>query len=104
MNKYLLFLILCFPLKIFTQNLVPNPDFETKSGCPSGPGQYQMADSWFSANPATPDYFNDCSSTMEYGTEFNTKGGQMPHSGHGYMGIISEDLHQNPITNTWKLN
>jgi OmpA-OmpF porin, OOP family len=96
MNRTLLFLLFCLPLRIFSQNLVPNPDFESKSGCPSGPGQYQMSDSWFSANSATPDYFNDCSSAMEYGTEFNSKGGQVPHSGHGYMGIVSENLHQNP--------
>ena len=84
-----------FPAVLFSQNLVINPDFETKNGCPNASGQFILAEEWFSPNIGTPDYFNDCSSTMEYGTEYNTKGGQIPHSGHGYMGILSENLHNN---------
>jgi len=84
-----------FPAVLFSQNLVINPDFETKNGCPNASGQFILAEEWFTPNIGTPDYFNDCSSTMEYGTEYNTKGGQIPHSGHGYMGILSENLHNN---------
>jgi len=84
-----------FPAVLFSQNLVINPDFETKTGCPNASGQFILAEEWFSPNIGTPDYFNDCSSTMEYGTEYNTKGGQIPHSGHGYLGILSENLHNN---------
>jgi hypothetical protein len=84
-----------FPAVLFSQNLVINPDFETKTGCPNASGQFILAEEWFSPNIGTPDYFNDCSSTLEYGTEYNTKGGQIPHSGHGYMGIQSENLHNN---------
>jgi len=84
-----------FPAVLFSQNLVINPDFETKNGCPNASGQFILAEEWFTPNIGTPDYFNDCSSTMEYGTEYNTKGGQIHHSGHGYMGILSENLHNN---------
>ncbi|HZX62712.1 MAG TPA: hypothetical protein VFE66_05800 [Bacteroidales bacterium] len=93
--RILCVLLFMFPAVLFSQNLVINPDFETKNGCPNASGQFILAEEWFSPNIGTPDYFNDCSSTMEYGTEYNTKGGQIPHSGHGYMGILSENLHNN---------
>lgn len=93
------FLFLCFPflLPVFlvAQNLVPNSSFEEMSSCPVALGQFVLVDSWFTPNAGTPDYFNDCSVSMELGTEYNCKGGQLPHSGHGYMGFISEDLHRN---------
>jgi hypothetical protein len=93
--KILVFLLTLFPLALFSQNLVINPGFETKSGCPNASGQFLLTEEWFSPNSGTPDYFNDCSNTLEYGTEFNCKGGQIPHSGHGYMGFLSENLHNN---------
>jgi len=83
------------PVVLFSQNLVINSDFETKTGCPNASGQFVLVEEWFSPNIGTPDYFNDCSKTLEYGTEFNCKGGQIPHSGHGYAGILSENLHNN---------
>jgi len=88
-------LVFMFPAVLFSQNMVINSDFETKTGCPNSSGQFLLAEEWFSPNIGTPDYFNDCSSTLEYGTEYNAKGGQIPHSGHGYMGILSENLHNN---------
>jgi OmpA-OmpF porin, OOP family len=93
--KALIHILILFPMVTFGQNLIINPDFETHSGCPNTSGQYLLAEEWFSPNLGSPDYFNDCSNTLEYGTEFNCKGGQIPHSGHGYMGILSENLHNN---------
>jgi len=93
--RTLVFLLIIFPAVLFSQNLVINSDFESKTGCPNASGQFILAEEWFSPNIGTPDYFNDCSPTLEYGTEFNAKGGQIPHSGHGYMGIVSENLHNN---------
>jgi hypothetical protein len=95
MNKNLIILLIFLPLQIFSQNLVPNPDFENKHGCPTSPGQYPLVEEWFSPNTGTTDYFNDCSISIDFGTEFNCKGGQVPHSGHGYMGFNSENLHKN---------
>jgi OmpA-OmpF porin, OOP family len=80
---------------LFSQNLVINPDFEIHGDCPNTLGQYFLADGWNSPNNGTPDYFNDCSPSYDYGTEFNKKGGQVAHSGHGYMGIQMNDLHNN---------
>ena len=80
---------------LFSQNLVINSDFESKTGCPTASGQFLLTEEWFSPNVGTPDYFNDCSPTLEYGTEYNNRGGQIPHSGHGYMGFLSENLHSN---------
>ena len=93
------FITLCipilFPILLVSQNLVPNSSFEEMSSCPVALGQYDQVDSWFTPNAGTPDYFNDCSLSLDLGTEFNCKGGQIPHSGHGYMGFVSEDLHRN---------
>jgi hypothetical protein len=93
--KTICVLIFMFPAVLLSQNLVINSDFETKSGCPTASGQFILADEWFSPNIGTPDYFNDCSPSLEYGTEYNSRGGQIPHSGHGYMGILLENLHNN---------
>jgi hypothetical protein len=93
--RILSFILFMFPMVLFSQNLVINSDFESKTGCPKASGQFVLAEEWFSPNIGTPDYFNDCSPTLEYGTEFNSRGGQIPHSGHGYMGILCENLHKN---------
>ena len=77
------------------QNLVPNPGFENHLGCPTLPGQFRLVENWFSTGTGSPDYFNDCSPSMDYGTEFNFKGGQVPYEGHAYMGFQSENLHHN---------
>src|ERR1035437_4830693 len=95
MKKILLSLIILIPFSLFSQNLIPNPGFETYSDCPASLGQYQLAKFWSCPNAGTPDYFNDCTPTLEFGTEFNKKGGQIPHSGHAYMGFQSESLTRN---------
>jgi len=64
-----------------------NPGFEQNRGCPEKPGQINLANHWFSPNIGTPDYFHTCSPGLDYGTEFNKKGGRLPHSGMGYAGL-----------------
>jgi hypothetical protein len=91
----LLLLLLTLALWAPAQNLVPNPGFEIRSGCPSAPGQFRLVDSWISPNNGSPDYFNECSISMDFGTEFNRKGGQPAHGGQGYAGIQSENLNRN---------
>ena len=93
--KILSFLLFSLPCILSAQNHIPNSDFESRSGCPKASGQFILANEWFSPTFGTPDYFNDCSPALDYGTEFNTKGGQIPHSGNGYMGILLENLHSN---------
>ncbi len=87
MRRTLYLFLLLFPIAACSQNLVPNPGFEKKSDCPEKPGQITLANYWFSANPGTPDYFNSCSPGVDYATEFNKRGGQLPHSGNGYAGV-----------------
>ena len=93
-RQILLFLIIV-PISLSAQNLVRNPGFEQKNDCPAKPGQLNFAQFWYSPNTATPDYFNDCSPGLDYGTEFNKKGGQIPHSGHGYAGLQFYCLNRN---------
>jgi OmpA-OmpF porin, OOP family len=87
--------LLFMPATVFSQNLLRNPGFEEKSGCPDRPGQLSLANYWTSPTIATPDYFNDCSTGLDYGTEFNKKGGQLPHSGHAYAGLQFYNLNRN---------
>ncbi|MFZ4523441.1 MAG: hypothetical protein ACOYNC_17190 [Bacteroidales bacterium] len=87
MIRRLTLFLLLFPAVAFSQNLLRNPGFELKSDCPGRPGQINLADFWSSPNTATPDYFNDCATGLDYGTEFNKKGGQVPHAGHAYAGL-----------------
>ena len=77
------------------QNLVRNPGFEFQARCPDGPGQISYSNFWSSANLGTPDYYNDCSPGLDYGTEFNRKGGQIPHEGHAYAGLQFYNLNRN---------
>jgi len=93
--KYIIILLTVISFKAVSQNLVPNSDFETKGDCPTALGQINLASGWFSPNTGTPDYFNDCSASYSFGTEFNKKGGQIPYSGHGYGGILISNLHKN---------
>jgi hypothetical protein len=93
--KYLLILFLLLSVQSFSQNLVPNSGFESKIDCPSALGEIDFARGWISPNNGTPDYFNDCSASFDFGTEFNKKGGQIPYSGHGYGGIQINNLHKN---------
>ena len=87
MLRYILLIAILVPATLNAQNLVRNPGFEQKYGCPEKPGQISLAQSWCSPNAGTPDYFNDCSPGLDYGTEFNKKGGQLPHAGHAYAGL-----------------
>jgi OmpA-OmpF porin, OOP family len=87
--------IMFLPVLLSAQNLVRNPGFEQKNSCPERPGQISHADFWASPSSATPDYFNDCSTYLDYGTEFNLKGGQVAHTGHAYAGLQTHLLNRN---------
>ncbi len=95
MYRPILIVISLFPLFLFSQNLIPNPGFEQHRGCPEQPGQISLASHWFSPSIATPDYFNNCSPGLDYGTEFNKKGGQVAHSGNAYAGLQFYNLNTN---------
>ncbi len=70
------------------QNLVPNPNFETYSSCPTSISQLNLATPWVTPTIATPDYFNSCSNNIavDVPTNFGGGGYQLPLNGNGYAG------------------
>ncbi len=78
------------PLVLSAQNLVPNPDFEVYSSCPSSSGQLDSALHWINPTPGgfpngNADYFHTCSADM--GVPVNFAGTQPAHSGLAYGGF-----------------
>lgn len=95
MSRILISLLILLSSAVAAQNLIPNPGFESKNDCPEKPGQIKLANFWFSPTLGTPDYFNACSPGMDYGTEFNKQGGQLPRSGQAYAGLQFYLLNRN---------
>jgi len=88
MKKFIFSFLLCFALfEVDGQvNLVPNPSFEERTGCPEGyPDLDGVCNDWMSFR-GSPDYFHNCSSMNGY---TNNWGYQEPHSGEAYAGVIT---------------
>ena len=81
--------------KIYAQNLVPNPSFETYSTCPFDASQVPFATPW--ANPSTlssPDYMNacnsgNCASVNQLDVPVNVFGTQTALTGNAYAGLVT---------------
>jgi hypothetical protein len=89
--KYFLFLLVFFSfisLRINGQNLVPNPNFEDYTECPSSALDPVLATGWIPFK-GTPDYFNQCAFPGITSVPWNGGGFQMALSGVGYGGLIS---------------
>lgn len=79
----------------YSQNLVPNGDFETKISCPDEKGQIEKALGWISPNEGNPDFFHDCYSTTNpivmrrdgAGVPVSYMGISNTHSGRGMAGL-----------------
>jgi len=77
----------------YTQNLVPNPSFETYAQCPDSIN-FGSVDicliSWTDPTNATSDYYNLCSSIPFFGIPSHNNGFayQYPRTGDGMTGII----------------
>jgi gliding motility-associated-like protein len=70
------------------QNLVPNANFATNSGCPTSLGELNAA-GWSSPFfPGTPDYFNACGANG-FGLPSNIAGWQEATTGDAYIGIYT---------------
>ena len=72
--------------KVIAQNLVPNPSFEDKIGCPFFTSQIYNSPPWYSAT-GTIDYFNSCDTTQYVGVPINLLGSGVAHSGNAYAGF-----------------
>ena len=75
---------------VWTQNLVPNGDFEIYSNCPSSFSQINFASGWVGVS-GTPDYFNSCANVSS-NMNVPDAGGcyqQDCCGGFGYVGIYT---------------
>ena len=80
-------LIICCSL-LHSQNLVPNPNFEQYDTCPNGLNEMSRCMYW-KAFRASPDYFNECSSTYLMAPPNAAWGFQYPHSGNAYASFAT---------------
>lgn len=70
-----------------TESLFPNPSFEARSCCPSGPSQMTCVDAWDQCSGATSDYYNFCDLTWAgFLPMFPLPGGP---GGEGFVGFFS---------------
>ena len=72
------------------QNLVPNPSFETHTGCPTSPGVFTIVGNWFlpPSHGGSPDYHHVCGNTT-FGVPSNIFGNQLARTGQGYIGFVT---------------
>lgn len=96
--------ILLFSLESPAQNLVNNPSFEIKIKCPIGTSDNddQLSPNcanWFSANAATPDYFNSCTQATVCGSAYPYTGSNqmigVPQNTFGYQNAFDDPADPN---------
>ena len=94
MKSYLFAIVLLYSTtSVFSQNLVPNSDFETHVPCASLTGDISHdAPPWHGPlnNSYTP-YYNYCNAFYYYSVPhnlFNSLGFQYPHSGNAYCKVV----------------
>ena len=96
MKNTLCLLFLCLSLVAAkSQNLVPNPSFETIDTCPYFDNQIYFASPWFqpciiqgnTTISSSSDLYSTCSSSQGYGIPENGLSFQYAKSGNGYAGI-----------------
>ena len=76
----------------YSQNIVPNGDFEFYTSCPNAPAQINRAYPWYDPNNATSDSSNSCapdSSNISVPCIFGCFCFQNAHSGNGYCGLFA---------------
>ena len=72
----------------YSQNLVPNCDFDVVEDCPTSHGQFDLAQGWRTPTLATSDLCHTCAGEV-VGIPNNMWGSEVSYSGHGYGHIIS---------------
>lgn len=97
MKKLLLFVCMGWTM-LYAQNLVPNPGFESNTGCPSGRAQWYFANDWTNGTArvnngrgnlnGTPDYFSTCG-VGDFQPPTTYYGIMSPRSGNAMMGIAT---------------
>ncbi len=84
---------LCAISVCISQNLVPNPSFETYTACPAnwGNGGPMLCFPWVNGNLATADYFNTCATSTNVQIPNNLFGNQPAHTGNAYAGYWARE-------------
>jgi len=80
-----------FPWNVCAQNLIPNPDFEMHTNCPTGVGTGVPLPCipWVDATLGSScDFFDECSTSWLVDVPQNLFGFEPAHSGTGYAGAI----------------
>src|SRR5689334_15401197 len=73
-----------------SQNLVPNPSFESYAVCPVGFSQFNgFINTWVNPSTASPDHYNACAGTNPPTVPNNTAGYQQAFSGNAYVGMYT---------------
>ncbi|MBK9449334.1 MAG: hypothetical protein IPN95_07945 [Bacteroidetes bacterium] len=79
----------------YSQNLVSNYSFETNSGCPAGPCEWQRPTGWNNVNMltgcgsfGTPDYYHTCGAGFSH-LPYNGYLTVNPHTGNAVMGFLT---------------
>lgn len=96
--KHIILIVLSLPCIVWAQNLVPNPGFESNTGCPSRRAQWYLASDWTNSTVrvnngqgntnGSPDYFNTCGSG-DFAPPRTYYGIMTPRSGNAMMGIAT---------------
>jgi hypothetical protein len=102
LDRLLIFGLLFSSVSIFGQNLVNNGSFENYTSCPSGHGQINFVDYWYTAatnlssTSASADFYHTCASSSNYSVPLSTNNNtlgmplayQHPVEGNAYVGIF----------------
>ncbi|MEM7373361.1 MAG: gliding motility-associated C-terminal domain-containing protein [Bacteroidota bacterium] len=76
-----------FVSPLWSQNLVPNPQFDSFILCPAIRGEIGAAVPWYSPNTKTTDFAHECSPNGFTSIPANNWGTEYPAAGKGYAGI-----------------
>ncbi len=95
---FILYVFILMPFSSFSQNLVPNGDFETYSTCPVQSTSVQNNEvakctGWWMPTDGSPDYYNACATIIVVDVPQNVAGYQQDgSSGQAYMGIFAYSI------------
>lgn len=97
MKIFSLCVMILFVYSAYSQNLVLNPNFEDYDSCVTGFDQLvaPYINNWINPNRSSPDVYNNCTSNPNVKPPLSFFGGQVPHSGSGFSGIVSYVLPNN---------
>ena len=87
-SSFILFAYLTSASICFSQELIPNGDFEEFTSCPTGQGQLDSLLHWFKPTGGTTDFYHACSPLSNFQVPNNILGYQPALSGDGYAGAI----------------